>query len=144
MSSYEADDIEFNLGPREAVQSDRLEPDLESTSGDDTKSTVEMKAGADQPASEEENFEKYREELETLLDPPAQKASAGVNSGAAPRSTSPNVLQRLLMRIDELEANQASLSAAPPVVKRESRLMEHADLRSQSPSYVDDDEYSRQ
>ena len=69
MSRDESDDIEFNLGPREAVQSDRLEPDLESTSADDTKSTVEMKAVADQPASEEDNFEKYREELETLQMP---------------------------------------------------------------------------
>ena len=121
MSSHEADEIEFNLGSRVAVQSDRLEPDLEDTSADDTRSTVELKAVPVQPASEEENFEKYREELETLLDPPAQNAPAGVNSRATPRSTSPNVLQRLLKRIDELEANQASLSAAPPVVKSEPR-----------------------
>ena len=126
------------------VQRDILEPDLESVNADDTRSTVEMKAVADQPASEEENFEKYREELETLLDPPAQNAPAGVNSRATPRSTSPNVLQRLLMRIDELEANQASLIAAPPVVKRESRHEEQADLGSQPSSYVDDDEFSRQ
>ena len=144
MSSYEADDIEFNLGPREAVQSDRLEPDLESTSGDDTKSTVEMKAVVDQQAFEEEYFESHREEFETLLDPPAQKASDGANSRGTSNPTAQNVYQHLLMRIDELEAKQASLSEAPPVVKSEFRHVEHADLRSQSSSYVDDDELSRQ
>ena len=144
MSRDESDDIEFNLRYREAVQSDSLEPDLESTSGDDTKSTVVMKAVVDQQAFEEEYFETHREEFETLLDPPAQKASDRANSRGASSPTAPNVLQRLLMRIDELEAKQASLSVAPPVVKSEFRHVEHADPRSQSPSYVDDDELSRQ
>ena len=100
MSRDESDDIEFNLRPREAVQSDSLEPDLESTSGDDTKSTVVMKAVVDQQAFEEEYFETHREEFETLLDPPAQKASDRANSRGAPSPTAPNVLQRLLMRIN--------------------------------------------
>src|SRR6056300_2083019 len=99
MSSYEADDIEFNLRTREAIQSDRLEPDLESTNGDDTESTVKMKAVVDQQAFEEEYFETHREEFETLLDPPAQKASDRANSRGASSPTAPNVLQRLLMRI---------------------------------------------
>ena len=145
MSSHEADEIQFNLGSRMAVQSDRLEPDLENTSADDTQSTVEMKAVADQPASEEENYEKYREELETLLDPPTKKGSDGANSGGLPSSNSPNILlQHLLMKVEELEAKQASLSAAPPAVKSESRQVEHADLRSQPPRFVDDDEFSSQ
>ena len=122
MSSREADEIEFNLGPRVAVESDRLEPDLEDTSADDTRSTVELKAVADQPASEEENYEKYREELETLLDPPTKGGSNGGNSRAAPISVSPDMLLRLLTTVNELKANQASPSAPPPVVKSEPRL----------------------
>ena len=69
MSRDESDDIEFNIGSRMVVQRDIIEPDLESENADDTRSTVEMKAVADQPASEEDNFEKYREELETLQMP---------------------------------------------------------------------------
>ena len=155
MSSNESDEIEFKLRPPEADQSASLEPELESSRADDTRSTVEMKAEVAQPASDEENFERYQEELQTLLDPPAQKASAGANSRGAPGPTSPNLIQRLQERVDELEAEvkrkpveeipeQASLFAPPSDVKSEFRHLEHADHRSQSPSYIEDDEVSRQ
>ena len=100
MSSNESDEIEFNLRRREADQSGSLEPDLESSRAEDTRSTVEMKAEVVLPVSDDENFERYHEELQTLLDPPAGNATAGANSRGAPE----NLLQRLMEKIEELEA----------------------------------------
>ena len=151
MSSNESDEIEFNLRRREADQSGSLEPDFESSRAEDTRSTVEMKAEEAPPVSDDENFERYHEELQTLLDPPAENATAGANSRGAPV----NLLQRLLERIDEPEAQvkqkpveeipkPASSFAPPSDIKSEFRHLEHADHRSLSPSCIDEDEFSRQ
>ena len=73
MADNVSDEVEINFRRLRADQSGSLEPHLESSRAEDTRSTVEMKA-EEAPApsvSDDENFERHREELETLLDPPS-------------------------------------------------------------------------
>ena len=144
MSDNVSDEVEINFRRLRADQSGSLEPELESSRADDTRSTVEMKAEEAPPVSNDENLDRIHEELQTLLDPPAERA--GANSRRAPVI----LLQRLLERIDDLE-NQVKpkpfKEIQPEVsqqVKREFHRMDHDDHHSLSPSLIDDDEYSRQ
>ena len=154
MSSNESEEIEINLRRREADQSGSLEPDLESSRAEDTRSTVEMRAEDASLTSDDDNFERFQEELETLLDPPAASA-VGANSRTASRPMTRSLLQRLLERVNELESKveqsasekvpgPASSVASYPDIKNEFHRLEHADHRSLSRNLILIDRARRQ